>query len=143
MEIPQNEAGSAGYGNGCDHGRRDCFQLKSGPGLRLSQQPMAKRAQGATPHEHQGDRHGFFIDRHTLSQKPMNRFQKVVKIKATPANDLDLPEGSQMQGIISIHEEHFSLSDESAFHGLAHDTLGSSHLSIDQRISSRLSTSFS
>src|ERR1700685_3152930 len=35
-EILQNESGSAGYCNGCDHGRRGCFQLKSDPGLTSS-----------------------------------------------------------------------------------------------------------
>src|SRR5580693_512151 len=48
IEILQNEASCAGYGNGCDEGRRGCFQFKSDPRLRLSQQPTAKRAQGTT-----------------------------------------------------------------------------------------------
>jgi hypothetical protein len=92
IEIPQNEAGCAGYGNGCDEGRRGCFQFKSDPRLRLSQQPTAKRAQGTTSQEHQDDRHRLFIDKHTLSQERMNGFQKVVEIKARPSDDLDLPE---------------------------------------------------
>jgi hypothetical protein len=104
IEIPQNEPGSAGNGNRCDHGRRGRVQLKSDPGLRLSQQPTAKRVQGTASQEHQDDRHRLFIDKHTLSQKRVNRFQKIVEIKAAPSNDLDLPEGSYMQGIISIHE---------------------------------------
>jgi hypothetical protein len=94
IEILQNEPGSAGYGNGCDHGRRGCVQLKSDPGLRFSQQPTAKRVKGTTSQEHQDDGHRLFIDKHTLSQKRMNRFEQVVKIKAAPSSDLDLPEGS-------------------------------------------------
>jgi hypothetical protein len=103
IKILQNEAGCAGYGNGCDHGRRGCFQFKSDPGLRLPQQPTAKRAQGKTSQEHQDNRHRLFIEEHTLSQKRMNGFQKVEKIKAAPSNDLDLPEGPQIQDILSIH----------------------------------------
>jgi hypothetical protein len=34
----------------------------------------------------------------------MNGFQKMEKIKAAPSNDLDLPEGPQVQDILSIHE---------------------------------------
>ena len=98
IEILQNEPGCAGYGNGCDHGRRGCFQFKSDPGLRLSQQPTAKRAQGKTSQEHEDDRHRLFIDRLTLSQEIMNGFQKVEKIKAAPSNDLDLPEGPSNSG---------------------------------------------
>jgi hypothetical protein len=94
IEILQNEPGSAGYWNGCDHGRCGRVQLKSGPGLRLSQQPTAKRAKGTTPHEHQEDGHRLFIDKHALRQKRMNRFEQIVKIKAAPSSDLDLPEGS-------------------------------------------------
>ena len=103
MDILQNEAGCAGYGNGCDHGRRGCFQFKSDPGPRLSQQPTAKRAQDKTSQEHEEDRHRLFIEERTLSQKRMNGFQKVEKIKAAPSNDLDLPEGPQIQDILSIH----------------------------------------
>jgi hypothetical protein len=33
----------------------------------------------------------------------MNGFQKVEKMKAAPSNDLDLPEGPQIQDILSIH----------------------------------------
>jgi hypothetical protein len=70
----------------------------------LSQQPTAKRAQGTTSQEHQDDRHRLFIDMHTLSQEIMNGFQKVEEIKAAPSNDLYLPEGPQIQEILSIHE---------------------------------------
>jgi hypothetical protein len=104
MDILQNEAGCAGYGDGCDHGRRGCFPFKSDPGPRLSQQPTAKRAQEKTSQEHEEDRHRLFIEGHTLSQERMNGFQKMEKIKAAPSNDLDLPEGPQVQDILSIHE---------------------------------------
>jgi hypothetical protein len=70
----------------------------------LSQQPTAKRAKGKTSQEHQGDGHRFFFDELTLSQELMNGFQKVEKIKAAPSNDLDLPEGPQIQDILSFHE---------------------------------------
>ena len=99
IEILQNQAGSASYGNGCDQGRRGRFQFKIDPGLRVSQQPAAKRAQGTTSQEHQDDRHRLFIDEHALGQERMNGFQKVVKIKAAPSNDLDLPVGPQIQDI--------------------------------------------
>jgi hypothetical protein len=70
----------------------------------------------------------------------MNGFEKVEKIKAAPPNDLDLPEGPQIQDILSIHELHFSLRGELELHGLAHETLGLSHFSIAQRIRSGIST---
>jgi hypothetical protein len=70
----------------------------------------------------------------------VNRFQKVVNVKATPSDDLDLPKRSQMQGAISIHELHSSSGDEEAFHGPARKTFNSSHLSIVQQIRSGLST---
>jgi hypothetical protein len=104
IEIPQDEAGRAGYGNGCDHGRSGCFRFKSDPRLRSLQQPTAKRAQGATSQEHADDRHRLFSNKLTLSQERMNGFQKVEKIKAAPSNDLDLPEGPQIQDILSIHK---------------------------------------
>jgi hypothetical protein len=61
----------------------------------------------------------------------MNGFQKVEKIKADPSNDLDLPEGPQIQDIFSIHELHSTVGGEAALHGLAHKTLDSSHCSVD------------
>jgi hypothetical protein len=70
----------------------------------LSQQPTAKRAQDKTSQEHEEDRHRLFNEGHTLSQERMNGFQKMEKIKAAPSNDLDLPEGPQVQDILSIHE---------------------------------------
>jgi hypothetical protein len=143
IEILQNEAGCAGYGNGCDHGRRGCFQLKSNPGARLSQQPTAKRAQGKTSQEHEEDRHGLFTEEHTPSQERMNGFQKVEKIIAAPSNDLDLPERPRVQDILPVHEQHFSLLCESAIHGLAHETVGSSHFPIVRRIRSGFLTSLS
>ncbi|HTW81017.1 MAG TPA: hypothetical protein VME23_15830 [Terracidiphilus sp.] len=143
MGKPQDQAGRAACGNGCEHGRRGCFQFKSDPGLRLSQQPAANRAKGKTCQEHQDDRHRLYIDRHTLSQEIMNGFQKVEKIKASPSNDLDLPEGPQIQDILSIHKWHSSLGNEAAFHGLARKTFDSSHLSIARRIRSGISTSLS
>jgi hypothetical protein len=82
----------------------DAFNSKAIQDWRLSQQSTAKRAQGTTSLEHQDDRHRLFIDKHTLSQKRMNRFQKVVKVKAALSNDLDLPEGPQIQDILSFHE---------------------------------------
>jgi hypothetical protein len=100
---PQDETGREGDGNGCDHGRRGCFQLKSDPRGRLSQQPTAKRAQGATSKKHEDDRDCLFIDVHTLSQKRMNRFEKIEKIEAAPSDDLDLPKGPQIQESLSIH----------------------------------------
>src|SRR5579862_5878631 len=103
IEILQNEAGCAGYRNGCDHGRRGCFQFKSDPGPRLSQQPTARRAQSKTSQEHEEDRHRLFTEKHTLSKERMNHFQKVEKIIAAPSNDLDLPEGLQVQDILPIH----------------------------------------
>jgi len=60
----------------------------------------------------------------------MNGLQKVEEIEAAPPNDLDLPEGPQIQGVLSIHELHFSLGGVSAFRVLAHKILGSSHFSI-------------
>jgi hypothetical protein len=63
----------------------------------------------------------------------MNGFQEVEKIKTAPSNDLDLPEGPQIQDILSFHEEDSSLSDEPVFHGLARQSLGSSHCSLNQR----------
>jgi hypothetical protein len=112
MENLQNEAGCAGYGNGRDHGRYGCFQFKSDPGLRLLQLPTAKRAQGTTSQEHEDDRHCLFIDMNALGQELMNGFQKVEKIKAAPSDNLDFPKGSQIQGIISIHEWHSSPAEE-------------------------------
>ena len=50
------------------------------------------------------NRHGLFIDKHPLSQKRMNRFQKVEKIKAAPSDDLGFPEGPQIQNILSFHD---------------------------------------
>jgi hypothetical protein len=73
----------------------------------------------------------------------MNRFQQVVEIKAAPSDDLDFPKGSQIQGIILIHEWHFSSGQGAAFHGSARNTFGSSHLSIAQRIWCGISVSFS
>jgi hypothetical protein len=70
----------------------------------LPQQPTAKKAQRTTAQEHEDNRHRLFIDIHTLSQKLMNGFQKIEKIKGAPSNDLDLPEGPQIQDILSIHE---------------------------------------
>jgi hypothetical protein len=70
----------------------------------------------------------------------MNGFQKGEKIKAAPSDDLDLPEGPEIQDTLSFHDCHSSLGDESALHGLAHQTLGSSHCSLDQWIRSGLST---
>jgi hypothetical protein len=104
IEILQNEAGCAGYGNGYDHGRRGCFQFKRDPGPRLSQQPTAKRAQKKTSHEHEEDRHRLFTEEHTLRKERMYGFQKVEKIVAAPSNDLDLPERPQVQDILPIHE---------------------------------------
>jgi len=101
---PQNEAGCAGYGNGRDHGRRGRFQFKSDPRLRLSQLPTAKRAQDKTSQEHEDDGHRLFIDIHSLSHEVMNGFQKVEKIEAAPSNDLDSPEGPQIQDILSTHD---------------------------------------
>ncbi|WP_221273200.1 hypothetical protein [Tunturiibacter gelidoferens] len=69
----------------------------------MSQQPTAKRAQDKTSQEHEEDRHRLLPEEHTLSQKRMNGFQKVEEIKAAPSNDLDLPEGPQVQDILSIH----------------------------------------
>src|SRR5580698_5695523 len=100
----QNEAGCAGNGNGCDHGRCRSFQFKSDPRLRLSEQPTAKRAQCTASQEHADNRHRLFTEIYTLSQEVMNGFQKVKKIKTAPSNDLDLPEGSQIQNIFSVHE---------------------------------------
>jgi hypothetical protein len=34
----------------------------------------------------------------------MNGFQEVEKKIAHPSNDLDLPEGSQIQDVLAIHE---------------------------------------
>jgi hypothetical protein len=104
IENPQNKAGCAGYGNGCNHGRRGCFQFKIDPRMRMPQQPTAIRAQGTTSQEHADNRHRLFTDIHTLSQEVMNGFQKVEKIEAAPSNDLDLPEGPQIQDILSIHK---------------------------------------
>jgi hypothetical protein len=73
----------------------------------------------------------------------MNGLQKVEEIEAAPSNDLDLPERPQVQDILSIHELHFSVSGVSAFHGLTHKTLGSSHFSIAQQIRPGLSISLS
>jgi hypothetical protein len=70
----------------------------------LSQQPTAKRAQCKTSQEHEEDRHRLFNEEHTLSQERMNGFQKVEEIKAAPSNDLNLPEGPQVQDILPIHE---------------------------------------
>ena len=98
-----------------------------------------KRALGTTSQEHQGDRYCLFIDKHTLSQEMMNGFQKVEKIKAAPSNDLDLPERPKTHDAIPFHDWDFRLADESAFRGLAHKTLGSSHPSCGQRIRSGLS----
>jgi hypothetical protein len=140
METLQDESGRAGYGNGCDHGRRGCFPFKIDPGLRLSQQPTAEKTQSTTAKEHQGDRYCLFIDKHTLGQKRMNRFQKVVNIKAAPSDDLDFPKGSQTKGIISIHEWHSSLDEGEAAHGLERKPFDSQHFSIAQRIRSGLLT---
>jgi hypothetical protein len=70
----------------------------------LSQQPAANGAQGKTSQEHKRYRHELSIDRHTVGQEIMNRFQEVEQIKAAPPNDLDLPEGPQIQDVPSIHE---------------------------------------
>jgi hypothetical protein len=87
--------------------------------------------------------HCLFIDRHTLCSKSMNRCQQVVEIKATPSDDLDFPKGSQIQGIILIHEWHISSGQVTALHGPARNTFGSSHLSIARRIWSGISMSLS
>lgn len=86
---------------------------------------------------------GSFIDIYTLGQKLMNGFQKVEKIKAASSNDLNFPEGPQIQNFLSLHNSNSSLDDASAFRGLAHKTLGSSHRSFDQRIRPGLSISLS
>jgi hypothetical protein len=64
----------------------------------------------------------------------MNGFQKVVKIKTTPPQDLDLPERSQIQEIISIHRKHFSPSTNAKRRALAHKTVASTLRSIAQWI---------
>jgi hypothetical protein len=69
----------------------------------------------------------------------MNRFQKVVKVKTAPSDDLDFPKGPQIQGIFSIHEGHFSSDEGQAFHGLQRRTFDSPHFSITKWIRSVLS----
>jgi hypothetical protein len=101
---------------------------------------MTKRAQNKTSQEHEEDGQRLFTEERTLSQERMNGFQKVEKIIAAPSKDLDLPERPQIQGILAIHEQHFSLRCESAVHGLARETLGSSHFSNAQQIWPGLST---
>ena len=136
VENLQNEAGRAGYGNGYDHRRRGRSQFKSDPGMRLSQQPTAKRAKGKTSQEHQDDRDRLFNDKHTLGQELMNGFQKVEKKIADPSTDLDLPKRPQIQEIPSIHELHFISRRAAAFCGLAHKSFSSSHFQIVQPIRS-------
>jgi hypothetical protein len=64
--------------------RRGRFQLKSHPGLRLSQQTTAKRAQGTTSQIHQDDRHRLFIDKHTLKSKMHESMPEGRKYKSIP-----------------------------------------------------------
>jgi hypothetical protein len=45
-----------------------------------------------------------------------------------------LPVGAQIQGRLSLHEKNSSPWDASAVHGPAHESFGSSHRSIAQRI---------
>jgi hypothetical protein len=58
--------------------------------------------QGTTAQEHDKYGHRLLADRIVRAQELGNRSEKVRKVEATKTDNLELPEGSSLQGILQV-----------------------------------------